>query len=359
MEADAAHAARDARDRPLPPGHPREGFGREVHVGADLRHDVAGAGSADRDDRPLLGHARAGDPQFGPFGLEPLLEPIQDGRRAARGRRHEVAIVGEPHRDAVVEHHPVEPQHERVPDRADGEVRHPVRVHPVQEDAGVGPGDLDLAERRRVQGACSVPDGQTLAFDRGVETFAVLREVPRAQPLPDVLEDGAALHVGRVDRGGSLRIQQRRAAVHPREHRERHRHVRRARAARSLRAQLPAERGVHDLGREHPARASLVDRRADVGRALHVLDAPQAPFHGIQDVLHGLVTLQVDEVRREVVGRCVPVRGARGETEARGRSDDLQPVGSRAVGHVGRERLVVAKPTADRARQLCRGVPAA
>ena len=90
-----------------------------------------------------------------------------------------------------------------------------------------------------------------------------------------------------------------------------------------------------------------------------MLDAPQAPFHGIQDVLHGLVTLQVDEVRREVVGGCVPVRGARRETDARDRSDDLEPVGPRAVGHVDRERLVVAKPAADRARELRRGVPAA
>ena len=58
-----------------------------------------------------------------------------------------------------------------------------------------------------------------------------------------------------------------------------------------------------------------------------MLDAAQAAAHRIQDVLHGLVALQVDEVRREVVRWCVPVRRGGRETFAGGRSDDLEPVG--------------------------------
>ena len=69
-------------------------------------------------DRPLLGHARAVHAEFRPFGLEPFLEPVEDGGRAAGRRGDEVAILRQAHRDAVVEHHPVEPEHQPVADRA-------------------------------------------------------------------------------------------------------------------------------------------------------------------------------------------------------------------------------------------------
>ena len=54
-------------------------------------------------DRPLLGHARAEDLEVGPLHLEPLLEPVEHDRGAAGGRRDEVPVIGQAHRDAVVE----------------------------------------------------------------------------------------------------------------------------------------------------------------------------------------------------------------------------------------------------------------
>ena len=230
----------------------------------------------DRDHGPLLGDARAVDAQVGPLGLEPLLEPVEHRRGAAGRGRHEVAVLREAHRDAVVEHHPVEPEHQAVPDRADREVRHPVRVHAVQERRRVGPDDLDLAERRRVHRADGVPNREALAFDRALHRFAVAREEPRALPLPDVLERGPAPDVPRMHRGRPDRVEE----VAPgRTRRARGtRHGRRTAAARCDGPCAPAaspSRCVHDLGGEDAARAALIDRRPDVRRPLHVLDGAQ------------------------------------------------------------------------------------
>ena len=257
----------------------------EVDVRAEPRPARPRARSPDGDHRPLLGDARARHAQLRPFGLEPLLEPVQHGGRAAGRRRDEVAILGQPHRDAVVEHHPVEPQHEPVADRPDGEVRHPVRVHPVQERGGVRPDDLDLAERRGVEHTDGGAHREALARDGAVQSSSGSGKYRGRFHCPTFSNTAPrstwAACIG-VRRLGSSSAGPR---SRPASTRERHRHERRPRVRRALRAQLPAERGVHDLGGQHAARASLVDRGADVGRALHVLDAAQAAVHRLQDVL--------------------------------------------------------------------------
>ena len=229
----------------------------------------------------------------GPLGLEPLLEAIQHRGGAAGRGGHDVSVVGQAHRDAVVEHHPVEPEHQAVPDRPDGQVRHAVRVHPIQEHARVGPAHVDLAQCARVEHAHARAHRAALASDRRVHVLAVPREVARALPLADVLEDGAVRFVPVVDRRHADRVEQR-PAVDAGQRRERDRRVRRPGVRRALRAGCPAEQPVHDLGGQDAAGASLVDRGADVGRTLHVLGARQSARHGVRDVGDRLVALGLD-----------------------------------------------------------------
>ena len=185
----------------------------EVDVRAGRGDDSRALRPADRDHRPLLGHARAVHLQVGPLGLEPFLEAIHHRRRAAGRGGDDVAVLGQAHRDAVVEDHPVEAEHQPVPDRADGQVRHPVRVHPIEEHAGVGPADVDLAERAGVEHADARAHRPAFARDGGVHVLAVPREVAGPLPLADVLVDGAVRVVPGVDRRHADRVEQDRTAV--------------------------------------------------------------------------------------------------------------------------------------------------
>ena len=263
----------------------------------------------------------------GPLGLEPLLEPVEHRGRAAGRRGDQVAVLGQAHRDAVVEDHPVEPEHQPVADRADGEVRHPVRVHPVEERPRVRPDDVDLAERARVEQPDARADRAALARDGGVHVLAVSREVARALPLADVLEDGAArstCHV--VDRRHADRVEQVGPPSTP------------ASAANGTgvyggRAFVgpcapgaqPSSR-VHDLGGQDAAGAALVDRRADVRRALHVLGARSPPVDGRRDVGDGLIALGLDELLGIVARVDDPDGNAAGRSPAAA-PDDVQPGG--------------------------------
>ena len=190
------------------------------------------------------------------------------------------------------------------------------------------------------------PHREAFALDRVVHRLAREREVPRAPPLPDVLEHGAALDVPLVHRRRADRIEQRRSSVDAGEHGVGHGRVRRPAVRRTLRAGARAPRLVHDRGGQHAARAPLVDRRADVGRALHVLGRAQIVPDGLEHVGDGRVALQVDEVLPEVVGRRVPVRHARREPRP------MRPPRSRAT--VGRRRparsRLVRRPSAARRR---------
>ncbi len=129
-------------------------------------------------------------------------------------------------------------------------------------------------------------------------------------------------------------------------------------ARRALRVGIGAEQLVHDRGREHPARPALVDRRPDVGRALHVLDRDESGIQRAVDVGHRLIALQVDEVLRVVFRGFEPVGFGRRKPVAVRRPDRFEPGRSVSVRTERRQTLVVAKAAADRTPQGEVRVPA-
>ena len=125
-----------------------------------------------------------------------------------------------------------------------------------------------------------------------------------------------------------------------------------------MRSGRPAEEPVHDLGGEHAAGTPLVDRRADVGRALDVFGVGQAAGDGLSDVGDGLVALQLDVLLMVVALVDHPER-ERGRHVAGGPADHGEPPGPRAVVDETGLLLVVPQADAEAARELDGGVPAA
>ena len=334
---------------------------RSMSVAERRRALRARFGPGDRHVGPLLGDARAVHAEVGPLGLEPFLEAVEHHRGVPGGRRDEEAVLGEAHRDAVVDDHPVEPEHEPVADRADRRGAHPVRVHPVEErrrHRGRRPRSCRGSTRRARR-----PPLRTARHsraDRGVHLLPVRGEVPRSLPLADVLEHGAALHVPRVDRrraDGSSRSPR----FGPGDRRVRDRA--RPGAARSS---VPARPGrapsswftiaaVTDA-----ARSALVDRRPDVGGALHVLDRAR-------------VRRRARPRRRRPSGRAAGrrmlgvVAGGHDPAAARSRGRPSRPPapttssqgGRVAVGTKDASALVVREAAADRPPQREVRVPPA
>ena len=67
------------------------------------------------------------------------------------GRRgHDIAMLVEPARRPVVVDEAVLAQHQAVSRPADGQLGEAVAIDPIQQSAGVGADDFDLAERRDV-----------------------------------------------------------------------------------------------------------------------------------------------------------------------------------------------------------------
>ena len=217
------------------------------------------------------------DAQVRPLGLEPLLEPVEHGRGAAGGRRDEVPVLGEAHRDPVVEHHPVEPEHQPVADRADRQVRHPVRVH-----AGRGrrrrrrrrPRSCRASRRRRCRradahGDAFARDGlvHRLAGRRGsTRGGATARRSPSGRPTATCHGCIGVVRTGSRSRGPVSTPASARNGTG----------VYGGRAFDGPCAPgVPPEQRVRELGGDDAARAALVDRRPDVGGPLHVLDAAE------------------------------------------------------------------------------------
>ena len=134
-EADPGQPDRHPVQGGVPPGHERERLLGDVDVGEDGADDVAGARADDGEGGPLLGDRGAVHPQLRPLGLQPLLHPVEDLRRAAGGGEDEEAVLGQAQHRAVVDHHAVDPAHDAVADRADLQAAHQVRVEPVEQDA--------------------------------------------------------------------------------------------------------------------------------------------------------------------------------------------------------------------------------
>ena len=162
-----------------------------------------------------------------PLRLQPLLHPVEDLRRAARGGEDEETVVGQAQHRAVVDDHPVDPAHHAVADRADLQVAHHVRVEPVEQHGGVGALHVDLAERRPVEDADPGARRGALAQDRGVHVLTGPRVEAGALPLTDVLEDRSGLDVPVVQAGDPLGVEQP-PAVATGQRGEGHRRVRRS-----------------------------------------------------------------------------------------------------------------------------------
>ncbi len=224
-EAHSKQTHRDTADASLPDPQVRQCGGRKIDVRDERRQHVARLRSLQGDDGPLLRGRREPRPQVRPLGLQIVLHERQDARRPARRRRHVITIVRDARDHAVVVNEAVVAQQDAVAAATHREAREVVHVHARQERRGIGPHDLDLAERRGIEDAASRAHRATLAGDRPVHVFAGPREVASPLPLSHVLEHGTLPARPLVHRRRAHRIEQV-AAVVAGECAERHGRVR-------------------------------------------------------------------------------------------------------------------------------------
>ena len=162
------------------------------------------------------------------------------------------------------------------------------------ELGGVGPDDLDLAERRGIENADRLAHRLAFARDRLMHVLAVAREIAGALPLPDVLERGALRRcpvVGRRRAHGVEQFAARRAG----EGAEGDGRIGQAEGGEADCGQRLVERRGGDAERVHVRGLALVGRHAGRGVALDVLDRAEAFAHGELDILRGDVVLEIDE----------------------------------------------------------------
>jgi len=119
----------------------------------------------------------------------------QHVQAVARARGRDEAVSGEAEHDPVVEDHAVLAQVHHVLAAADLDRARPGQVQRVKEGGGIGPGDLDLAERRAVSDAAALADPFRFG-EAGCEGIGAVRAVIAwPHPKPHRLEHGA---VGRM-----------------------------------------------------------------------------------------------------------------------------------------------------------------
>ena len=207
--------------------------------------------------------------------------------------------------------------------------------------------------------ATDIAGGAAFARTACSMLLARLREVPRALPLPDVLEHARR---ARRARGGS-RVTRTGSSRSPRS--------RPARAAKdtgvyggrnvvvpSSAISAPSA-SRDDAGREHAGGLALVVRGADRGVALDVLDRAQPRADRAMNVGDGRVAVQIDEVPgpRVVLGWHEPQRaGRRGCRSSAAGSTDCSatkpvsvaaraPASAPSARHAVSERWPRAAPT--------------
>ena len=339
-EADAHDARAHACDRAFAVGHEGEGGFFEVHVAANFLEHGTRLRAGHHGGGPMVGHAGEVNLEVGPLGLQPTLQPSQHTGRTTRGGVHQVVVLAQAHGHAVVEHHAVFVEHQAVTALAHVELAPSVGVHPVEQDRGVGPLDVNLAQGGRVQGADRLAHGQAFAAHRGVQVFAVLGVVPRALPLADVFEQRAVLGVPVVDGGGADRVEQI-AQLATGQQTEGDRCVVGAEGrGADLRDGL-----VHQLrGDAHAvdvAGFALVGAKAHGGVTLDVLDRLKAFAHRQMDVAGRHIVLEVHELLGRAAGaggmghfpqgqQVADVDGLelRGGTAGRGKTGELCRLGT-------------------------------
>ena len=287
-----------------------------------------------------------------PLGLQPFLHPVQDAGGAAGGGEHLEAVVGQAHDGAVVDHHAVDAAHDAVPQHADPERAHQVGVEHVEERAGIGALDIDLAQRRAVEDADTCSGSGAFAQHRGVHVLPGERVVARALPLADVLEHRAARDVPIMHGGNAFRVEHP-PAVAAGQGRERDRCVRRPEGGDAEIGHRDAEQFGRDARGDDAGGLALIVRGADGGVALDVLHRPHAGTDRADQVRHRCITLDVDELRGTVGIRNPPqdqggtrdpnrIRlsgkrfGRRGETETGQGAGGRRATVAQATGQVER-----------------------
>src|SRR5471030_1415389 len=283
------------------PGHERERFVAQINVG-NFAEQLAAVRPGQGHGCPVIRHGSEVHLQVWPFSLLVDFQPLQHACSAAGGGGHHEMVVGETCGYAVVEHHAVFFAHQAVAGFAHVELGPGVGVDAVQELPRIRALNVDLAEGRRVQQADAVAHGFAFALDRGVQVFAVFREVPRTFPLTDVFEFSTVLHVPVMQRGETYGFEDV-PTVTTGHSSESHRRVVRAEHRGAHLRDGHVQRTGGDGQTVDVAELALIGAEAQRGVAFDVLDRLET-FAGRQfDSGGGDVVLQVDELLRRPCGR--------------------------------------------------------
>ena len=302
-ERHAEKPCRHAADLALAHRHVRHRLVRQVDVLDQRLDDLARVGALHGDHRPLLGNGGQPDVELRELGLEIVFHVVHDAGGAAR-RGGDVEAVGRQAADnAVIIDETVLAQHDAIAAAAGLELLPRVGVEQFHEFRGVGPDDLDLAERRGVEQAGRLAHRAAFSVDRGVHVLARPGEVPGALPLADVFEHGAVLLGPTMRRSSPRRVEQRPAAVVD-DGAEGDRRIGRAEGGQPDLRNVLAECLGGDRQAVHVGGLALVGGHAVGGEALDVLDRAHALANGKADVLGGDVVLEVDEGLDRAVGSC-------------------------------------------------------
>ncbi|MND84798.1 hypothetical protein D3C80_766970 [compost metagenome] len=143
-----------------------------------------------------------------PFGLLVDLQPLQHAGRAASSGGHDEMVFADAGSYAVIEDHAVFLAHQAVARLADVELSPGVGVDAVEKLTRVRALDVDFAQGRGIEQANTVTHRFAFTGHRGMNVFAITREVPRPLPLADVFKLGTVLQVPGVQRGKAHRLEQ-------------------------------------------------------------------------------------------------------------------------------------------------------
>ena len=210
-------------------------------------------------------------------------------------RRHEEAFGREPRGRAIVHHEAVLAQHQAIARPADGQRGERVAIYAVEEHAGIGAFDLDLAQGRDIAHTHGTTRRPHLAADGFKPVrLGIARIILRAQPLAR-LDEHRALLGGPGMRRREPRWTKILAAMVARNRPEADRHVRRPIGRGADVGDLTARRFGEDGQPSDIGDLALVGRHAERGVALQMLDRAEAFLVGDRDILGGHVVLEVDE----------------------------------------------------------------
>ena len=282
-------------------GAPSKAACGESHVGqavvverdaeAERRNEVAGAGTRQRQGRPLRRRIVNDDPARIETVLPPELEARDDRVGVTRRAGDEKAVLRQAQRHAVIEHDAGLLQEKAVADLARLQIGEAIIAVEVRKLGRVWSDDLDLAERGAVEQRDRIARPGRLALDRAL---GIVRAVPgRPQPaavFPHLRAVGAVL---RFERQPLQRADQR-AAPTSGDDSHRHGDERRPVGRRPRLVDRSARQRGHG-GEPVDARGlALVGRHAERRIALQVLDRDIAFARRERDVLQGHVVLEVD-----------------------------------------------------------------